>query len=232
MELSVKKEQATSFSLGGRELLKILCLVIAICVMVAIVMYPNQGGNSGLTIEGQRTIAVLIWTLIVVITGALPDAVVGLAILVLLSVLKIGPLEDTLGGLATQESVLLIGGYILAAAMNKTALDRRIALKTMSLIGANAKSLVIGLMVINIIVCPFIPATVVKGALMLPIVIGMINALGYEKGNKMATAFLLVGVAFGPNIAANSMLTGITTNVIANKFLQDAHVSPLSWGQW
>lgn len=231
-KLNVKGEQATSFSPFGKNLFKIICVLIATCIMVAIVMYPNPGGNSGLTIGGQRAVAVLIWTLIVVITGAIHDAAIGLAILTLLSVLKIGGLTDTLGGLATDVSVLLIGGYILAAAMNKTDLDRRIALKTMSLIGANANLILIGLMAINIIICPFIPATVVKGALMLPIVIGMINAMGYEKGNKKAAAFLLVGVAFGPNIAASSMLTGITTNVITNKFLQDAHVSPLSWGQW
>jgi Di- and tricarboxylate transporters len=236
--LSVQKKQQID-SRPRKEIYKAISLLVAFIVLFIIVKLPNPGAGSELTVGGQRTIGVLVWTLIICISGALPDAIIGIGIISLLTIMNVGPLSDTLGGMATQESVLIIGGYLLAAAMNKTCLDQRIALKIMSVIGTNVKSLIIGLMVINIVLCPFIPATAVKGALMLPIVIGIITALGFEAGEKKRSkkelipmALLLTGVSFGPNIAANSMLTGITTNVITNRFIQDAGFQPLTWGQW
>ena len=77
----------------------------------------------------------------------------------------------------------------LSAAMMKTGLDRRIALKILSVIGASANRILIGVILTGFVLSFFVPSTTARVACVVPIVAGIIAAFGVDIRSRFV-AFL------------------------------------------
>jgi xanthine/uracil permease len=82
-------------------------------------------------------IAIYLW-----ITEKIPPAVTGLLIIVLLPLFKVVTFSQAISGFVNGSVWLLIGVYILSAAMNEIGLDKRIAYSLVIRGRANAKNMV------------------------------------------------------------------------------------------
>ena len=119
-----------------------------IALGMVLAMPPLFFDIAGLSVDGERMLAVAIlmaawWAL-----EAMPLAVTALAPLLLMPSLNILPMRDTAGSYAHPILFLLFGGFTLALVIEKCGLHMRAAYKLLSMLGVHARDLIAGLMVI------------------------------------------------------------------------------------
>ena len=110
---------------------------------------------------------------------------------------------------------LFIGGFIMALAMQRWNLHRRIALKIVMLIGASPRPILLGFMVATAFLSMWISNTATT-MLMVPIALAIIYKLREsdrsEGSNKFAVG-LLIGIAYSASIGGVATLIGTPPNL-------------------
>lgn len=158
-------------------------------------------------------IAIFLWA-----TEKIPSAVTGLLIIVLLPLFNVINFSQTVSGFVDGSVWLLIGVFILSAAMNKTGLDRRIAYSLVIRGRANAKNLVYMSVMAAIILTFILPSAAARTALLVPILAGVIRTMSLEKSNLAIV--LLLSVTFASHTIAPSLLTSSLVTVYASSVLE------------
>lgn len=105
-------------------------LAAAFAIFFAVLEWLPLG--SQLDMHQRATLAVTLWACTIWITGALPKAISGLSIPVLLYVSGATSKSVAFAGFTSNTSLLVIGSFLIASALNARHLDRRIALTIMS----------------------------------------------------------------------------------------------------
>lgn len=126
--------------------------------------------------------------------------------------------------------LIIISGFIFAAAMDVSGLSKRLALKVVSSLGANPKYILLSIALANLLIAPLSPSTTAKAVIMLPICIGLIEALNAKKGSAYAASVMLMCMAAN-NICSTAFLTATVPNPISANYMADAGLK-LSWTDW
>ncbi|HJN77432.1 MAG TPA: SLC13 family permease [Myxococcota bacterium] len=171
--------------------------ILATAIMVA----PTP---EGLTVEGQRGLAVLalcvVWWLLTPV--ALPvTALVGLALLPVLGVLEPAEAFSLFGN---QAVFFVVGVFLVAAAMLRTGLSKRLALWCMRRMARSEDQLAGAVLLLSWGLCAVVVSHAVA-ALMLPIVLGLIQALDLGPRSRLARR-LLLSMAWGTIVGSNLTL--------------------------
>ncbi|MGB4428983.1 MAG: SLC13 family permease, partial [Thermacetogeniaceae bacterium] len=170
-------------------------------------------------------IAIFLWA-----TEKIPSAVTGLLIIVLLPLFNVINFSQTVSGFVDGSVWLLIGVFILSAAMNKTGLDRRIAYSLVIRGRANAKNLVYMSVMAAIILTFILPSAAARTALLVPILAGVIRTMSLEKSNLAIV--LLLSVTFASHTIAPSLLTSSLVTVYASSVLEKTLNYSFSYLDW
>lgn len=144
-------------------------------------------------------IAVAIWMVIWWITETFNIAVTSLLPLVLFPLLKVMPISDVGANYGSPIIFLFFGGFILALALEKVNLHRRIALTIVKLTGTTPEKVVLGFMLATAFMSMWISNTA-STVVMLPIAISVIKLLiddkdGFTKGDKNFALSIMLGIA-------------------------------------
>jgi sodium-dependent dicarboxylate transporter 2/3/5 len=110
---------------------------------------------------------------------------------------------------------LFIGGFIMALAMQKWNLHRRIALKVMLLIGAGPRRIVLGFMLATAFLSMWISNTATT-MMMVPIAMAVIAKLKENDSGHRVSRFsvgLLIGIAYAASIGGIATLIGTPPNL-------------------
>lgn len=187
-----------------------------------------------LTPASRAAIAVMGWVIVIWVTDALPKAVSGLAIPVLLILTGVTQkIPDAFAGFTKNEAFLCLGAFILAGVMQVTGLDRRIALTIVSVVKPRVGSLLKGFFTAHIVTALLVPATVARAGMYLPIVKGVTALFGNdEAGIRARKALAMAAIGFGAVFAAPVFLTGHMPNVIMSSLLNEKAGAGLTWGRW
>ncbi len=178
---------------------------------------------------------VTIWMAVWWITEAVPLAITSLLPVFLFPILGIMSTSDVAPVYMNEVLMLFIGGFILAFAMEKWDLHRRIALRIILLIGTDLKMVLLGLMVATYFLSMWISNTATT-MMMVPTTLAVIlklkDLLG-DKAKSVGKSFLL-GIAYAASIGGMATLIGTPTNMIfvaqfENAFPQMQQVSFLQW---
>jgi len=111
--------------------------------------------------------------------------------------------------------MLFIGGFILAFAMEKWDLHRRIALRTILLIGTDLKMIMLGMMVATYLLSMWLSNTATT-MMMIPTTLAVVAKMREMLGDKatpVAKAMLL-GIAYAASIGGVATLIGSPPNLI------------------
>lgn len=144
--------------------------------------------------------------------------------LVLTGILKAKPAMATLGDPVIW---LNVSAFIMASAMVKTDLVKRVALWLILRFGKNASSIFLTFLAINTILAAFVNATAAKAALMMPIfmvVSAIYGAPGTDKTNNFARNLVLHNLLM-INATCNAFMTGSGANLLGVALLAGAGVS-------
>lgn len=187
---------------------KLFSFIIATAILILFYFLPTP---AGLTYVGKMVLGVFLWYLIVLIGGSLPLGIVGVTAPALLVILKLYPEDVAMGGFINDMSFLILGALMFGAGMTVTNLGKRIALTLVSMMRSSKVTRInLGLLLANLVLCPFFPATVARGAFFYPIVKGINTLVPGEdkKASILRSSFLLWGVGLAPIFVASLFLTG------------------------
>jgi len=116
-----------------------LKLVLPLAVFAAVLLMPTP---EGLTVEGQRALAVMALAVVLWATEALPIAVTGIVGVVLLVLVNAVPdVEAALFGFSQPVPYFLIGILTLGLAVQRSGLAERMAVYMIRLAGGSSRAL-------------------------------------------------------------------------------------------
>ncbi|MCO6436419.1 MAG: DASS family sodium-coupled anion symporter [Phycisphaerae bacterium] len=136
-------------------------------------------------------------------------------------------------GYANPVIFLFLSGFLLAAGMRKSGVDRRITLNFLGMKHAarNPASLLLTVMATTAFLSMWISNTA-TAAMMLPIGIGILHTLGERPGQSKLGCALMLGIAWSASIGGIGTLIGSPPNGIAVGILSARKIATVDFLQW
>nr|WP_248908673.1 SLC13 family permease [Halocatena marina] len=146
-------------------------------LMIGVLPTPD-----GLPARGQYALATMFFAGVLWVSGVLPLAVTALSIPILLTGFGVyANIDEALAGFADHIIFLFIAGFMLANALQKYDIDRRIALYMMATMGTSPRRLVLAVMLATAILSMWVSNTA-TAAMMTPIALGVLaQIIGREE---------------------------------------------------
>lgn len=197
------------------------------------------GTAYGLPVPAWRVLAIAALMLIWWISEAVPIPVTALLPMVLLPALQIYDMDEAAAPYASPIVFLFMGGFMLALAMEKWELHRRIALNIVRITGTNANGIILGFMLATAFLSMWISNTATT-VMMLPIGISVIDLLrdGRDNdvvsspGNRAFAVSLMIGIAYAANIGGTATIVGTPPNVVFAGFIERTYNTQISFATW
>lgn len=179
--------------------------------------------------EVRITLSLIIASIILWIFEPLPFSQISIALMVLLIIFQVADTEVILSGFSSYALFLFLGGMMVAKGVNNTDLGKRLSLWILHKLAYRNGGLLLGIIIIQQILSVFVPAPMIRTALILPVLEPILNKLKHEVQFKKQ---LVMGVAYGGNISTVGFLPSAIVNLITIEFLNtytDVHISYLDW---
>ena len=191
---------------------------------------------NGMSNEGFRLLGIIIWMAVWWISEVVPIAVTSLLPIILFPSLNILNIQETGANYGHKYIFLFIGGFILANAIQKWNLHKRIALNIILKIGGSTDKIILGFMLATGFLSMWISNTATT-VMMLPIALSVINQLKdhpetLENENKVFGKALMLGVAYSASAGGIATLIGTPPNLIFAGFIQENFNIEISFFQW
>ncbi len=195
------------------------------------------GAPDGLPDKAWMTASIGILMAVWWATEAVPIAVTALLPIVLFPMFGIASIQDTVPPYANKVIFLFLGGFIVAFAMQRWNLHRRIALTVLQYTGGNGRSLVGGFMLASALISMWVMNTSTT-MMLLPIAISIITVIHKtvgsldEQGREDFQFSLLLGVAYGATIGGMATLVGTAPNAMFAAFMLENYGTSINFANW
>lgn len=192
---------------------------------------------AGMSPDAWKTAGIALMMAAWWISEALPLSATALLPLVLFPLLDIISIKQAAGPYASPAIFLFMGGFIIAIAMERWGLHKRIALNIIRVIGTGSTTVVAGFMVATAFLSMWISntATVV---MMLPISMSVISSIleraegaGAKDRHRFALAMML-GIAYSASIGGISTLVGTPPNAVFKGFMLTTYGFDINFADW
>jgi len=186
--------------------------------------------------SANGVIAVALWMVIWWITEAVSISVTALLPLVLFPVMKIMPITDVGANYGSPIIFLFFGGFVLALALEKVNLHKRIALNIIKITGTTPNKVVLGFMIATASLSMWISNTA-STVVMLPIAMSVIGLLindedGYTKNDQNFALSVMLGIAFSANAGGIATVIGTPPNSVMIGLLENEYNIEISFLKW
>lgn len=187
---------------------------------------------EGISLEAWRVVAMVVWMAAWWATEAIPVPATSLIPLVFLPVMGITTMQEAAAPFAHSVIFLLLGGFLMAMALQRWNLHRRIALTILSKTKDQPAALIGGFMVTAAMLSMWISNTATT-IMMVPIAISMARAVSTDKENRRVfTIALLLGLAYAASIGGFGTLIGTPPNAMVRGYLELTHNITISFTDW
>lgn len=225
-----------------QQLLRWGALILGGGLFAAILLAPTP---AGLTVTGQRLAAVTTLMAIFWVMQPIPIAMTSVIPLGLYPLLGILSARDVSKVYGDQNVFLYLGGFLIAIAIERWNLHRRIALHIISHVGSSPRMIIFGFMLTTAALSMWISNTA-AALLMLPIGLALVATLREtltdvepEQADRLTrgmTVPLLLGIAYAASCGGFATLIGTPTNLSLRGFWERRFVSQgypeLSFADW
>ena len=183
-----------------------------------------------------NALACTVWIAIWWITEAVPIPATSLLPLVLYPLTGVMTTREAALPYSTPIIYLFVGGFILALAMERWNLHRRIALSIISKIGTNQKQIILGFILATGFLSMWISNTATT-VMMLPIALSIITQFqSFETTGDNKTAIfgkaLILSIAYSASIGGMATLVGTPTNLIFADSVKQIYNMEIPFDQW
>ena len=191
---------------------------------------------EGLNPQANAILASTIWIAIWWITEAIPIAVTALLPIILFPLTGGLGLTETTASFGHKYIFLYIGGFIIAIAMEKWDLHRRIALNVINIIGVNVEKIILGFMIATAFLSMWISNTATS-VMMLPIAIAIVTQLKdnpdtIEDENLNFGKVLMLAIAYSASLGGVATLIGTPPNLILAGVVEETFGYEITFAQW
>lgn len=196
---------------------------------------------EGLSKEGLAILASTLWIAIWWMTEAIPIPATSLLPIILFPLtggLEIGATTSSYG---SDTIFLFMGGFMVALAMEKWNLHKRIALNIISVIGTNTDRIILGFMVATGFLSMWISNTA-TAMMMVPIGLAIIyqisdalkddSSIDTSKENFGFGKALMLGIAYSASIGGIATLIGTPPNAALAGVVKQTYGIEISFGTW
>jgi len=186
--------------------------------------------------KGDAVIGVALWMVTWWITETVSISVTALLPLVLFPLLKIMPIAEVGANYGSPIIFLFFGGFVLALALEKVNLHKRIALNIIRLTGTTPDKVVLGFMIATGLMSMWISNTA-STVVMLPIALSVIHLLiddegGFTKDDKNFALSVMLGIAFSANAGGIATVIGTPPNSVLIGLLENEYNIEISFLKW
>jgi sodium-dependent dicarboxylate transporter 2/3/5 len=190
---------------------------------------------EGMPLEASRMLAITLWMVVWWLSEALPIPATALLPLVLMPLLGVQEMSETAARYANPLIFLFLGGFLLAAAMQRVGLHRRIALRIVSFVGASPDRIVLGFMLATAFLSMWISNTATT-IMMFAVALSVIDFVGQQTSDdRMVRNFgvaLMLAVAYSASIGGVGTLIGSPPNAMLASFVQQTYGIEVSFARW
>jgi sodium-dependent dicarboxylate transporter 2/3/5 len=188
------------------------------------------------SVKADAVIAVAIWMVLWWVTETVNIAVTALLPLILFPLLKVMEIADVGANYGSPIIFLFFGGFVLALALEKVNLHKRIALNIVKLTGTTPNKVVLGFMIATALMSMWISNTA-STVVMLPIAISVIRLLindkdGFTKADKNFALSIMLGIAFAANAGGIATVIGTPPNSVLIGLLENQYNIQISFLTW
>jgi sodium-dependent dicarboxylate transporter 2/3/5 len=204
-------------------------------VLCAVLFAPTP---VDLSPAGWKTAGVGLLMAIWWLTEAMPIPATSLVPLVLLPVLGAGDIDQVAAPYANPIIFLFMGGFLIALAMQRWNLHRRIALAMLARVGSSPRGLVAGFMAATALLSMWVSNTA-TALMMLPIGLSVVELLDRSDTTHEEPAMkrplsvaLMLGIAYAASIGGLGTLIGTPPNAFLAGFMSEAYGVELGFARW
>ncbi|HYC47781.1 MAG TPA: SLC13 family permease [Burkholderiales bacterium] len=199
-----------------------------IAAAVVVFFLPPPVGYTTQTMHAAALCILVVgfWAL-----GSLPEHIVALLFFLLAMLFAIAPAPVVFSGFASGTLWLVLGGLILAEAVNRTGLGVRLARVLIGRRALSYRALIAVVVLLCSVMCVVMPATVSRILLLVPIMAAVAHRAGLKPGSAGYDGVVLatimanyqIGTVFLPSNAPNLILAGAAETLYGITFI---------YGEW
>jgi len=224
----------------GSSLRKRIGLFLGPLLFLVLYLMPAP---AGLSPDGQTVLAGGVWIAVWWITEAIPIAVTALLPIVIFPVTGVMKTQEVTAPYANHLVFLFMGGFIIALAMEKWNLHRRIALTVIQALGQTPRRIILGFMVATAFLSMWISNTA-TAMMMTPIGLAVITQVGslLEEHDDIQAAVatgkfqfgtaLMLGIAYAASIGGVATIIGTPPNAVFVGVIREMYGVDISFAQW
>lgn len=207
---------------------------LSVCVIFTLILWftPNP---EGLTIQAWHFLGLFLTVILSFIVSPFPMGPMVLLGLVALSMTHTMTLKGALAGYGNSTVWLVVAAFLIAGAVRRTGLGRRIALLLVKALGKSTLGLGYALCGTELLLGPVVPSNTARGGgIIAPVMNSLSEALeSYpDKEPRKAGDYLALVGAHANLITAAMFLTGMAANPLVAKAAKDVLNIEFSWGTW
>ncbi|RED95256.1 SLC13 family permease [Marinoscillum furvescens] len=200
-------------------------------MFIAFIAHPQ-----GLSAEAHMTLACAVWVAIWWITEAAPMAVTALLPILLFPLTGAVGLKETTSAYGHPFIFLFLGGFVIAKALERWDLHRRIALNIILFVGTDMRKIVFGFMLATAFLSMWISNTATS-VMMLPIGLAVVSKLEDDSqvDPMVSTHFgkaLMLAIAYAASIGGIATLIGTPPNLVFAGVMQETFGYVISFEKW
>ena len=219
-------------AVNQRSRLQITGLILGPVMFFAVLLLNLDPSNVMVT----RMAAVAALMAVLWVTEAVPLAATAMLPVILFPLLGIMKGKAAASVYFNSTIFLFMGGFLIALAMEKWNLHKRIALFTVKTIGGGPSRLVFGFMVASAFLSMWISNTA-TAVMMLPIAMSIIMKMEEQFSQKDTHHFslcLLLGIAYAASMGGAATLVGTPPNLVLVRTFEQTfpNAAPISFGVW
>ncbi len=204
---------------------------------IFVVMLLTDQWQGVMSTEAWRTAAVGLWMAVWWATEAIPVPVTAFLPIVVFEPLGISSIRDAAAPYANPTIYLVLGGFMMALALERWNLHRRIALAVIDNVGTDGRRLIGGFMLVCALLSMWMTNTATT-MMLLPIVLSVSVVMRdnvpdlSEKARQDFQIAMLLGLAYSASIGGLATLIGTPPNALLMGFMAENYDIEISFARW
>ncbi|MEM7161126.1 MAG: DASS family sodium-coupled anion symporter [Bacteroidota bacterium] len=207
-------------------------LVLGPVAFLIFFFWPNEIING----QADNVIAFALWMIIWWMTEAVSISVTALIPIVFFPAFGLASMKEVGASYGDPIVFLFLGGFIIALALEKVNLHKRVALGIIRYTGSSPNRVLLGFMIATAFMSMWISNTA-STVVMLPIALQVIQLLvkdedGFSLQDRKFALKIMLGIAFAANVGGIATIIGTPPNMAMIGFVEKSYGLEISFMKW